>query len=177
MATSALFISQMGPAHYLSVFSVKLRHPVFSGFVAWYPYAIRKGKRMKDPKNAKSSLQYEVLGMPFATNSHPMWIYDLKTLAFLKVNEAAIRVYGFSEKDFERMTVLDIRPSKDVERFLRSWNHPHESTAENWWHVGKNGTPFPVSITSWKLSFGGREAEMVLARRVVALPSVLGPNR
>lgn len=63
------------------------------------------------------------------------------------------------------MTVLDIRPSKDVERFLQSWKHSHESTGEQWWHIGRDRHPFPVSITSWKLTFEGHEAELVLARR------------
>lgn len=107
------------------------------------------------------------LGIPFAKSSYPMWIYDVRTLAFLKVNESAIRVYGFSEKEFLSMTVLDIRPSEDVGRFLQSWKHPHQSTAEKWWHVGRDGRPFPVSITSWKVSFEGHEAEIVLARRLV----------
>src|SRR5690348_11050789 len=107
------------------------------------------------------------LGIPFANSPYPMWIYDVGTLAFLKVNESAIRAYGFSKKEFLFMTVLDIRPSEDIGRFLQSWRHPHQSTAEKWWHVGKDGRPFPVSITSWKVSFEGHEAELVLARRLV----------
>lgn len=108
---------------------------------------------------------YEALGIPFEGSPYPMWIYDLKTLAFLKVNEAAIQVYGFSEEEFRRMTVLDIRPREDVHRFLESWKHPHESTAERWWHTRRDGRTFLVSITSWKVSFEGHEAELVLARR------------
>jgi len=107
------------------------------------------------------------LALPFEGNPHPMWIYDIKTLTFLKVNESAIRVYGFSEKEFLGMTILDIRPAKDVVPFLHSWQHPHESTAERWWHVGRDGIAFRVSITSWKVSFEGHEAELVLAIRDV----------
>jgi len=114
---------------------------------------------------AGSTRQYQELRMPFEGSPYPMWIYDLKTLAFLKVNQAAIRVYGFSEKEFLSMTVLDIRPRQDVERFLQSWKHPHDSTAEKWWHIGRDGRAFAVSITSWRLSFEGHEAELVLARR------------
>lgn len=94
-----------------------------------------------------------------------MWIYALDTHVFLKVNEAAVRTYGFSEEEFLRMTVLDIRPAADVQRFLNSAKRPHTSTGERWWHVGKNGDPFPVSITTWVLTFQGQRAELVLARR------------
>ncbi len=114
---------------------------------------------------SRSLQEEESLGIPFANNPYPMWIYDLETLAFLKVNDAAIRAYGFSEKEFLGMTVLDIRPNDEVSRFLHSWKHPHESTAEQWWHVGKNGLLFAVSVTSWDLSFRGQKAELVLARR------------
>lgn len=113
-----------------------------------------------------SSLEDErVMGMPFANSPHPMWVYDLKTLAFLKVNDAAIRTYGFSREEFLRMTVLDIRPADDIPRFLHSWKHAHASTAEKWWHIGRNGVPFQVSITTWQLIFQGCKAELVLARQ------------
>src|SRR5687768_2935156 len=39
--------------------------------------------------------QYKKL---FTKNPHPMWIYDLSTLRFIKVNDAAIALYGYSEK-------------------------------------------------------------------------------
>lgn len=107
----------------------------------------------------------EVSNIPFATSPHPMWIYDLATLAFLKVNRAAVLTYGFSEEEFLRSSVLDIRPAADVQRFLKSAKQLHTTTGERWWHVGKNGNPFPVSITTWPLTFQGREAELVLARR------------
>lgn len=44
---------------------------------------------------------------------HPMWIYDIETLAFLKVNKEAIRQYGYTEEEFLSMTIMDIRPKED----------------------------------------------------------------
>ena len=94
-----------------------------------------------------------------------MWVYDLETLAFLDVNEAAIRDYGFSREEFMTMTLLDIRPPEDIDLFLHSWQHPRDRTEEIWKHVGKDGRAVPVSITSRKLDFQGRKAELVIARR------------
>ncbi len=37
-----------------------------------------------------------------------MWIYDRETLAFLQVNDAALRAYGFSLREFLTMTLRDI---------------------------------------------------------------------
>ena len=55
----------------------------------------------------KSEEQYRVL---FDRNPQPMWVYDLKTLAFLAVNDAAVRRYGYSRECFLGMTVDAIHP-------------------------------------------------------------------
>jgi PAS domain S-box-containing protein len=45
----------------------------------------------------------------FDSNPHAMWVFDAETLAFLAVNDAAIRLYGFSRDEFLEMTIKDIR--------------------------------------------------------------------
>src|ERR1700693_4065419 len=50
----------------------------------------------------------------FEQNPLPMWVYDLGTLSFLAVNEAAIRHYGYSREEFMAMRLTDIRPAEDV---------------------------------------------------------------
>ena len=54
----------------------------------------------------KSEKQYRLL---FQGNPNPMWVFDLETLAFLEVNEAAIQHYGYSREEFLAMTLADIR--------------------------------------------------------------------
>ena len=110
----------------------------------------------------------EVLGIPFAKNSYPMWIYDRETLRFLEVNDAAVQAYGFSRGEFLKMTLLDIRPTEDIAELLRQSDHPRplgQSTAERWRHKSKDGNVFPVIITSWELIYRECNAELVLARR------------
>lgn len=34
----------------------------------------------------------------FSVNPYPMWVYDCDTLRFLKVNDAALRAYGYSPR-------------------------------------------------------------------------------
>ena len=116
------------------------------------------------------------MGIEFDSQD-PTWIYDLETLRFLEVNDAAVRDYGYSRAEFLQLTVLDIRPAGDVIRFLRSWQHPHESQEDRWVHVGKNGIPFAVLITSREMVFEGRRAEIVIAKRqstAVSRPSQQG---
>jgi len=50
----------------------------------------------------------------FRQNPQPMWIFDIKTLKFMLVNEAAVKEYEFSKAEFYKMTVLDIRPEKAI---------------------------------------------------------------
>ncbi|MCP6362755.1 PAS domain-containing protein, partial [Klebsiella pneumoniae] len=54
--------------------------------------------------------QYQAL---FASAPIPMWVYDLETLRFLAVNEAAVAHYGYTEAQFMRMTLMDIRTTED----------------------------------------------------------------
>ena len=61
----------------------------------------------------------EIYRFMFANNPQPMWIYDLETLAFLEVNQAAISHYGYSRKEFLSMTLKDIRPPEDIPALLK----------------------------------------------------------
>src|SRR5437763_1397521 len=44
----------------------------------------------------------------FERSPHPMWVFDVDTLAFIDVNDAAIAHYGYSRQEFMAMTVSDI---------------------------------------------------------------------
>src|SRR5215472_8245266 len=98
----------------------------------------------------------------------PMWIFDTETLAFLEVNEAAIRRYGYTGEEFLRMTILDIRPVEDVSLILRDELHDrkHFANNETWRHKTRRGKVFQVRITRHEIKFRGRTAEIVTAERV-----------
>ncbi|MBB2149037.1 PAS domain-containing protein [Pedobacter gandavensis] len=44
----------------------------------------------------------------------PQWLYNQETLAFLDVNEAAIKFYGYTRSQFLKMTINDIRILEDT---------------------------------------------------------------
>src|SRR5438093_10652785 len=54
----------------------------------------------------------------FDNNPQPMWVYDLDSLAFLAVNDAAVDHYGYTRTEFLRLTIKDIRPPEDVAALL-----------------------------------------------------------
>ena len=108
----------------------------------------------------------QVAGIPFAKNIHPMWVFDRETLEFLDVNDAAVMHYGYSRNEFLKMKITEIRPSEDVPELLRRTSRfVGPTTGARWRHRIKDGTVFAVAITSWELTFHGRPAELVLARR------------
>ena len=113
----------------------------------------------------KSEAQYRLL---FESNPQPMWVYDLSTLRFLAVNEAAISHYGYSRAEFLDMSIMDIRPEDDVPllcEYISSGN-PELDHAGEWRHRKKDGTVINVEITSNRVNFAGRPAEFVLANDI-----------
>jgi PAS domain S-box-containing protein len=113
----------------------------------------------------KSEAQYRLL---FESNPQAMWVYDLTTLRFLAVNDAAVRHYGYSRTEFLEMTIKDIRPPEDIkllENYLAT-ESDEVANAGEWRHRKKDGTVINVDITSSRLTFGGRPAEFVLAHDI-----------
>ena len=101
----------------------------------------------------------------FKTNPHPMWVYDVKTLAFLAVNDAAIDHYGYSANEFLSMTIMDIRPSDQVplvQEAVRALSRD-STTNVSVKHRKKDGRLIDVEVTSQALTFRGASARLVLA--------------
>lgn len=100
----------------------------------------------------------------FHNNPQPMWIYDLETLAFLEVNEAAINHYGYSQKEFLSMTLKDIRPESEINHLL---SHVREikdqmMRVNEAIHKKKNGESIIVELVSHSIIFNHRNARHVL---------------
>jgi PAS domain S-box-containing protein len=104
----------------------------------------------------------------FENHPIPMWIYDLETLAFMDVNDAAQKKYGYSREEFLTLTLKDIRPADDVPRLIKNIKQersPLQNSGE-WRHRLKNGQIIDVEITSHTIEYNGRECALVLAQDV-----------
>jgi PAS domain S-box-containing protein len=104
----------------------------------------------------------------FHANPLPMWVYDLETLAFLDVNDAAIRHYGYSRGGFLAMTIKDIRPPEDIPRLLEDVARTTDTLndAGVWRHLVKDGSVISVEIRSHSVEVEGRPGRLVLANDV-----------
>ncbi|MBV5314015.1 MAG: PAS domain S-box protein [Prolixibacteraceae bacterium] len=97
----------------------------------------------------------------FHNNPQPMWIYDITSLSFLEVNEAAIRHYGYSQSEFLSMTLKDILLAEELEKDIQSTDNQFKQIKE-WTHIKKNGEHIFVEIISHALIFNQRNAKHVL---------------
>jgi two-component system, cell cycle sensor histidine kinase and response regulator CckA len=101
----------------------------------------------------------------FEKNPQPMWVYDLESLRFLEVNEAAIRHYGYTRGEFLSMSLEDIRPPEDHPRLhadVAATTSPL-NFAGDWRHRTKSGKHLDVEIRSHSLLWEDRPARLVVA--------------
>jgi two-component system cell cycle sensor histidine kinase/response regulator CckA len=123
--------------------------------------------RASRPIPRRSPVKFRLL---FASNPLPMWVYDLETLAFLEVNDAAVAKYGYSAAEFLSMRITDVRPPEDVAAVLANVAVQRSTLQQSgrWRHRLKGGDVIDVEIVSHSLRFAGRPAALVVARDVTA---------
>ncbi len=104
----------------------------------------------------------------FENNPLPMWVYDLETLAFLEVNDAAVRHYGYEPEEFLAMTIKDIRPEEGIPSLIKNLSAEQTAmrTSGPWKHRKKDGSLIDVDILSHEISFNGRPARLIQANDV-----------
>lgn len=101
----------------------------------------------------------------YDANPYPMFIYDLETLCFLDVNDAACRHLGYSRQEFMHMTLEDIHPPEEIPRLLKNISQVSQGLdqAGIWKQRKKNGEIVLVEVTSHTLEWQGCRTEVVLA--------------
>lgn len=117
---------------------------------------------------SRENKKNEAFGLLFQHNPLPMWVYDLETLCFLDVNEAAVEFYGYSRAEFLKMKISDIRPQEDVSRLKKNVKakRPRLQHSGEWRHCKKDGSIIHVEITSYKLTYEGHKAALVMAKDI-----------
>jgi hypothetical protein len=130
--------------------------------------ALREERDLAESELRKSEEQYRML---FQANPLPMWVYDIETLRFLAVNDAALHHYGYTLSEFLSMTLEDIRPPEELRRFLHGIQIDqeqgfHDSYAEPWKHRKKNGTVINVEISAHPIQFRAVAAQLVMVNDV-----------
>lgn len=97
-----------------------------------------------------------------------MWIYDLQTLSFLAVNDAAVEYYGYTRAKLLTMTVRQLHPlehrSNSLDVMLMS--HVGVENRTTWQHMKSDGTVVYVEVTRFITSSAGQSRCLVVASDV-----------
>jgi PAS domain S-box-containing protein len=150
--------NKAGELRYLSVSG----EPLFDEkgkFIGYHGVGKDITERARNQKALEDSeRRYRAL---FDVHPQPMWVVDANTLAFLAVNGAAMRLYGYSKEEFLALTADQIRPEEDVDDLRRAFADWSNNYSQRLWrHRKKSGEVIPVKVTSFNLEFAGRRARL-----------------
>lgn len=125
---------------------------------------------ISERKRAEAALQdsEESFRLLFERNPQPMWVYDLVTLRFLQVNEAAVDHYGYSRPEFLDMSIGDILPEEadpaPIEQIATAGDGVKRARLGR--HRTKPGQTIDVEITSHQLELAGQQCRLVMAQDI-----------
>ncbi|HEV2283366.1 MAG TPA: PAS domain S-box protein [bacterium] len=104
----------------------------------------------------------------FASNPLPMWVYDLETLQFLEVNEAAVALYGYARDEFLRLRLAEIGAAGSALRppLGSAGGRPGLRPSGEGRHRGKDGRLIEVEVLSHVLRFGNRQAMLAVVQDI-----------
>ncbi|WP_299820521.1 PAS domain S-box protein [uncultured Pontibacter sp.] len=123
--------------------------------------------KMREELQKELSKSQHIYKTLFNSNPIPMWIYDLKTLKILKVNNAAAEVYGYTQEEFLEKYIYDLKIPSDVDSYIKNIiprTKPHE-VFSNVKHRRKDGSDFWVEVHAHALP----EVGNTIPRLVVAV--------
>jgi two-component system, cell cycle sensor histidine kinase and response regulator CckA len=122
-------------------------------------------RRRSEDAMRKSESMFRQL---FSRTPLPKWVSDMETGRFLLVNEAAVKLYGYTEIEFQNMTVLDLHLSSERNFGDEIWRHPalHALHQGQWRHEGKDGRVFKVELVTHELDYGGKRVRLVIAQDI-----------
>jgi len=120
------------------------------------------GEKRAEAKLRGSEARYRSL---FESNPQPMWVYDVETLGFLEVNDAAVAHYGYSGDEFMAMAMNGLSPGRN--NGCAPTPCPSDPVGETAvLHRKKDGTVIEVQLSTHELTFGDRPARLAMAHDV-----------
>jgi PAS domain S-box-containing protein len=121
-------------------------------------------KLVSEEQSKQSKQEYIAL---FNHSPLPMWIFDLETLRFLNVNEAACEHYGFSYEEFMAMTIREIRPEAEIPEMEALLTRAIQTSDASFMglmkHRKKNGDVIQVKLKTSQVNFDRRIGILVSA--------------
>lgn len=102
----------------------------------------------------------------FKKNPMPMWVYNPITFEIIDVNDSAIEKYGYTEEEFLKKTIMDIRPTEDIEKLIefteKNKQFTNSITEGFWRHKKKDGSIFYVEVKRSKIYISNKEYHLAI---------------
>jgi PAS domain S-box-containing protein len=98
----------------------------------------------------------------------PIWVCEAGSLQFVEVNEAAIQLYGYSRKEFLKMTAFEImspEEKQELKHLLPKASHINRPSVLRK-HIKKNKETIFVEILAHTINYKGSNAWLVLANDI-----------
>ncbi len=104
----------------------------------------------------------------FESTPQPIWVYNEDTLAFLAVNEAATRTYGYTRDEFLSMTINDLRAHEDIPTLMiKNISDADELVISSpWRHQTRDHKIIYVEMSSHPVVFDGKNSRLVIVNDV-----------
>jgi PAS domain S-box-containing protein len=118
-------------------------------------------------KLSESEEKYRYL---FQNNPAYIIIWDLENLNVLEVNNQVIKRYGYTENEWQGMSVLKYRPKSDhelIKKFAEDAIHSDQQVLRRvWTHLTKDGEELLMEISSHKIYYKGHKAILSLGNDI-----------
>ena len=103
----------------------------------------------------------------FESTPQPIWVYNEETLAFLAVNEAATRTYGFGRDEFLTMTIKDLGACEVIPTPIMSGTHADDLVISRpLRHQTRDKKTIYVELSSHPVVFDGKNSRLVIVNDV-----------
>ncbi|MDA8292708.1 MAG: EAL domain-containing protein [Actinomycetota bacterium] len=127
----------------------------------------------RSPKQMPAGARHDLAGtfaLLLAGSPLPMWVFDVETLRFLDVNEAAVVDYGYTRDEYLAMTIEQVQPEHE-RAALRERVAGRGSVLQrsgSWRHRRSDGVLLDVEVSSHLIDWDGRLAALVVAHDVTS---------
>ncbi len=101
-------------------------------------------------------------------NPDPIFVYEKENLRFLEVNEAAIKLYGYSREEFLQMDLTDLYAPEDIQTLLDSFGDEASEArfSKPFRHRKKDGTNVLVEISKTSFKYNEKDAHFNIIRDI-----------
>jgi two-component system sensor histidine kinase UhpB len=126
-------------------------------------YSIQRKESEQLLKSSEESYRYL-----FDNNPAAIFIWDSNTFQILEVNEASVKLYGYTKEEFLQKTLLDIRSQDERENFIIAVSKLKKEKKESgiWRHFTNEGKVLIMDISSHLIFYHDKQVVLTMANDI-----------